>query len=114
MKKKDRICRNEEFQTILQKRKFINKSGITVYYERRKEAHPRFGFAVPKKMGNAVLRNKTKRQLREMVQALGQDVIASEFDYIVMVRKSYYEQSFKENKKDLETAFKNVKIRAYS
>lgn len=111
MKKKYRICRNEEFQTILHKRKFINKSGITVYYERRKEAHPRFGFAVPKKMGNAVLRNKTKRQLREMIRDL---TIIEDFDYIVMVRKSYYERSFEENKKDLETALKSVKIRTYS
>ena len=43
-----------------------------------------------------------------MVQDIG--VFESDYDYIIMVRKSYFETSFEENRKDLEKLLKTVKI----
>ena len=50
----------------------------------------RFGFTVTKKIGNAVIRNRARRRLREAVRsALGQSAIAAtrtDCDYVVVAR----------------------------
>lgn len=108
MKRELRVKNPRDFQRIMQRRRFKNSKSFSVYIDTKKEISPRFGISVPKKLGGAVLRNKTKRQVRSMVQEIG--VFESDYDYIIMVRKSYFETSFEENRKDLEKLLKTVKI----
>lgn len=108
MKKDTRVKSTREFQRILNKRRFKNSKSFTVYTDQIQFNKSRFGISVPKKLGNAVLRNKTKRQVRSLVQSLHQ--IDGSFDYIIMVRKGFFEQSFEDNRKDLEKLLKPVKI----
>ena len=58
--------------------------------------HARVGISVGKKLGNAVCRNKVKRQLRSIVD----DVFTIEegYDVIIIVRPAYTNKSFEENK----------------
>ena len=50
-------------------------------------AEPRLGLAVPKANGTAVVRNRIKRQLREIWRArLGGDEISTANDYVLVVR----------------------------
>ena len=108
MKKEKTVKSTREFQRILNKRRFRNSKSFTVYTDKAQIEHPRFGISVPKKLGNAVLRNKTKRQVRSILQTI--DHIDAGFDYIIMVRKGFFEQSFDDNRKDLEKLLKTVKI----
>lgn len=52
------------------------------------------------KLGNAVCRNKVKRQLRSIVD----DVFTFEegYDVIIIVRPAYTNKSFEENKKEMK------------
>jgi ribonuclease P protein component len=61
---------------------------LTLYWFQRDEpvGDPRLGFAVPKAVGNAVARNKIKRQLREIVRGRIGGVPQAN-DYVVVVRK---------------------------
>ena len=61
---------------------------LTLYWFQRDESlgSPRLGFAVPKAVGNAVTRNKIKRQLREIVRGRI-DGAPQANDYVVVVRK---------------------------
>jgi ribonuclease P protein component len=61
---------------------------LTLYWFQRDESvgDPRLGFAVPKAVGNAVVRNKIKRQLREIVRGRIGGVPQAN-DYVVVVRK---------------------------
>ncbi|QIK69079.1 ribonuclease P protein component [Erysipelothrix sp. HDW6C] len=108
MKKEKRIKKAAEFQSIMQRKRFKNSGSFCVYIKERAEENARFGIAVPKRLGNAVFRNKAKRQIREMLHEITE--IPSDYDYIVLVRKNYLESSYEENRKDLENLLKTVKI----
>jgi ribonuclease P protein component len=61
---------------------------LTLYWFAREETvgEPRLGLAVPREVGNAVVRNRIKRQLRELFRARLGDVPAQN-DYVLRVRK---------------------------
>lgn len=108
MKKLYRIKKTAEFQQILQKRNYRNTTGFTIYIQEKREEHARFGISVSKKLGNAVFRNKSKRQVRNMIEEIAP--FDKPFDAIVMVRKGFYANSYDTNKNDLEKLLKTVKI----
>ena len=49
------------------------------------EGHPRLGLAVPRRVGNAVVRNRIKRQLREAFRRRQHDLPRS-YDVVIRVR----------------------------
>ncbi len=53
--------------------------------------HNRFGFAVGKRLGRAVIRNRLRRQLREVVRQLP---VTEGYDVIVVARKPTLEADF--------------------
>lgn len=108
MKKKYRIEKSDEFQAIIKHRKFINAKNYVIYTKDKEETHARIGIAVSKKIGNAVTRNKIKRQIREMIRPIYKESFSK--DFIIIVKKPYLTQGFAENKKDLEILLKKVKI----
>lgn len=108
MKKRDRIKSGLEFEKIITGKKRRNTGSFTLYIQERRNERSRYGISVPKKLGNAVLRNKVKRQVRSMLQTIG--YFEGDFDGIIIVRKKYFEKTFIENQKDLENLLKTVKI----
>ena len=58
--------------------------------------------------GNAVVRNKIKRQVRMMVDELFD--FTEKFDTIIIVRPKYHQENYGNNKKGLERLKKKVKI----
>ena len=67
MKKEYRIKKNEDFQEIIKNRNSIANKKYVIYYKKN-NLHLRVGISVSKKLGHAVIRNRTKRQVRMMVQ----------------------------------------------
>jgi len=108
MKKKYRIRKNQEFQQIIQKKKFVVNQSFSIYYKVKQEEYGRFGISCGKKIGNAVIRNKVKRQVRMMLLEL--DAFSKPFDAIVIIRQTFLEQEYEKNKKDLALLLKKVKI----
>lgn len=53
-----------------------------------------------KKLGNAVCRNKVKRQLRSMVDEFF--TFEEGYDLIIIVRPAFTNKSFEENKKEMK------------
>ena len=92
MKKQFRIKDTREFSQIMNCKQFYVSPSMVIYVKKRKEDWARVGLSVGKRMGNAVVRNKIKRQIREMVHEL------------------YCTENYINNKKCLERLLKKVKI----
>lgn len=106
MKKINRVKRNEDFQTIIHKKKSVVSRLFVVYYNKNDLDHFRVGISVSKKLGNAVVRNKIKRQVRSMVQEIFDPT--QKKDYVVIVRNNYLYKTFDENKQDLMKLHKKI------
>lgn len=106
MKKAKRVCKNYEFTSIIQHRTFVKSSSFVCYFEARKYEHARVGISVGKKLGNAVVRNKIKRQVRSMVDDCFD--FNEAFDTIIIVRPRYHQQSFEENLNELKNDRKRI------
>jgi ribonuclease P protein component len=55
---------------------------------------PRFGFTVTKKIGNAVVRNRIRRRLREVVRLSVADVACPGIDYVLIGRRAALSRPF--------------------
>ncbi len=108
MKKEYRIKKNEDFQSIIRSKQSVANKKYVVYY-RRNDQHLRVGISVGKKIGHAVVRNKTKRQVRMMIQEIFDK--NKKMDFIVIVRPYFLLSSYENNKKYLKYLYDKINKR---
>ena len=85
--KQQRVIRGSEFTTILNHGQFA-ADGTLVLLAKQSPGSPiaRLGVTIPRRTGNAVVRNQWKRLIREAFR-LQQNQIPIGFDYIVRPKK---------------------------
>jgi ribonuclease P protein component len=89
VQRKNRLSRSRDFDAVYRHGRSASTRFLTVYWFARpaEPGDPRLGLAVPKAVGNAVVRNRIKRQLREIWRArLGAEAIDPSSDYVLVVR----------------------------
>jgi ribonuclease P protein component len=89
VQRRNRLSRSRDFDAVYRHGRSVSTRFLTLYWFARDEGlgDPRLGLAVPKAAGNAVVRNRIKRQLREIWRAkLTTDAIAPTNDYVLVVR----------------------------
>lgn len=106
MKKQFRIKKNEEFQRIISEGKCRKNKSFVMYYTDATESYDRIGISVGKKSGNAVVRNKIKRQVRMMLQEICS--FDSGKDYVIIIRRYYDFKDYNTSKKDLSALYDSV------
>lgn len=70
MKRRYSLKRNKEFRRVYRKGKSYGAHTLVLIYMQGNQPEVKIGFAVGKKIGGAVVRNKVKRRLREAVTPL--------------------------------------------
>lgn len=108
MKKINIIKKSTDFEKIIKNNKSLRSKYFYIYIEKSEEKKIyRFGLSVGKKIGNAVERNKVKRQIKEIIS---QNNYQNNFDCIIIVRKEIVNKTFSEIKKDLNEIIKKLNI----
>lgn len=83
-----RLSRSSEFQRVYRQGRSKANRHLVLYSFARGEgddSQPRFGVSVGRKVGNAVVRNRVKRTLREAISDL-EPKLGDGLDYVVLAR----------------------------
>lgn len=95
MKKYEIVKEHTEFDDIIAKGKYKKNKYFVIYNKESNFSYPRFGIAVGKKIGNAVTRNKFKRQIRMIINN-NKNLFKKNEDYIIIVKRSSLDLNFSE------------------
>ena len=107
MKKINILKSNDDFDRIIKNNKPFKFKDYIIYIERKKEGPYKFGLSVGKKIGNAVMRNKYKRRLKNIID---EKTYQNNFNCIIIVGKGVVTRSFKEMETNLLKAFEILKL----
>lgn len=66
MNKKYSLRKNEEIEKLVKKRKTKGTKNFLLYFDKNEET--KIAISVSKKLGNAVFRNKQKRQIKDIIR----------------------------------------------
>lgn len=95
MKKKNIVKENKDFSRIINCGKRRWNDSFSIYYDKNNCNDYRIGISVSKKIGNAVTRNKIKRQVRNIADKY-KNIYQKDKDYIIIIRKNYINLNFSE------------------
>ena len=85
LKQNNRLTKRKEFGYVYKNGKYANNNYLTLIYVPSKYKNIKIGFSVSKKIGKAYVRNKIKRQLREIIR-LNLNDLQESFNYIFVTK----------------------------
>lgn len=96
-----RLKLNREFRRVFARGRSKATGRLVLYWWQKREGDFRVGFSVSKKVGNAVVRNRLKRQLRACL-AQYQDILAEHsVDFVFVCRPAAARSSFADLNEDV-------------
>jgi ribonuclease P protein component len=106
------LSKNEEFKTLLQKKKISNKY-VTIFFGNlndKNKSKLKISFVAKKKLGNAVKRNKIKRRLRNIMNdAIKKISINLHYSYLVIAKPTMLNSEFNIIKETLFREFERIR-----
>ena len=106
------LSKNEDFRSILNGKKISNKYS-TIFFKKLDHLNSsqlNISFIAKKKLGNAVIRNKIKRRLKNIMRDLVKQLkINCKYSYLIIAKKIVFNDKFLDIKKELFLDFKRIK-----
>ena len=103
------LKKNQDFQAVMQKKISTSASAFVVYVLRNEQPHARIGLSVTKKLGNAVVRNRIKRQVRMMCDSTFR--YEDNLDWVIIIRKPYLTNDYETNQRQLNQLVSQLSLR---
>ena len=100
MKIINRIKANDDFAATIKKGRTQRDQSYVIHYNTNSLNYTRVGISVSSKLGNAVVRNHIKRQIRSMCDTLIEYEKHS-FDIVIIARQGFLTNSYDDNKMSL-------------
>lgn len=105
MKNKYSLKRKEQFSNTINKGKRIYMNELSLYYLPSKSF--KIGISIPKKLGPAVIRNKNKRQIKNIID--GYKFTKIKKQVVLIVNKKFIDKNFERKKAIIFDALKKIK-----
>ncbi len=106
------LSKNEDFKFLLSGKK-INNKYISIFFKELNKKNSNIlniSFIVKKKLGNAVIRNKIKRRLRNITkEALKNIDINLKYSYLFMAKKNVFDDNYKLIKENIFRELKRIR-----
>ena len=100
MKIINRIKASDDFALTIKKGKAQRDQSYVIHYRTNEFKYVRVGISVSSKLGNAVVRNHIKRQIRSMCDEII-DYNDHALDIVIVVKQGFLNRSFDDNKLSL-------------
>ena len=106
------LSKNIEFKSLLNGKKISNKYS-TIFFKKLSNKNVKklnVSFVAKKKLGNAVVRNRIKRRLRNIMnEAIKKININLNYSYLIIAKKMIFEDKYEKIKKIFFIDFKKIK-----
>lgn len=86
LKKSSKLTKNKNFQAVYKGGRSIANRMLVLYMLPNQSSCRKAGFAAGKRLGNAVVRNRVKRMMREAFR-LNQEKLPAGYDFILVGRQ---------------------------
>lgn len=107
-----RLTKRREFLAVAaSRRKHVSPGMILQLLPRSAESEPeptRVGFTASKKVGNAVVRNRCKRRLRELAREVISAHAAAGYDFVLIARGATAERNYADLRADLTAGLRRL------
>jgi len=102
------LKKNNQFQRVYSQGATKVNSYLVIYWLENNRQINRYGFSVSKKVGKAVVRNKIKRQLKEIIRRWLDPCLKQGFDIVIIARPYLRDLDFARMKKKLTELFREA------
>lgn len=104
---KDKIIKKgETFSQIISTKQGYKNKYFSIYYQ-NSESNNKYGITIPKKVGKAYVRNKLKRQIKNIIMTNEFD-IQKNYNYVIIIKEAAKLLSYNEMAKELLDLLKKV------
>ena len=107
----ERLKKNPDFKKVYTKGKSYGCKNLVIYYLPNHSDHHRAGFSISKKVGNAVVRNRIRRYLKESLILL--TPAGAGHDIIFVARVAAKDNNFYDIHRSVQYLFKNIGLKVY-
>lgn len=104
----ERLRKNKDFRRVYSRGKSYATYNLVLYKNTNEMDINRVGFSISKKIGKAVVRNKIKRRLKEIVRFKKIDIKG--YDLVFIARKPIIKLNYDQLERDVVKLFKKAAL----
>ncbi len=112
VEKKYRLKKRHEFNRVYNRgRSYSNRELVLYVYNNKNTPQQRLGISVSRRVGNAVVRNRIRRLIKEVVRQLQKDFkLKDNVDLIIIARQPSAEMNYQDFQRSIIDLFKKSSI----
>ena len=99
MKKQEIIKKSLDYTKIINKNNKLKNKYYSIFYEEN-PTNTKFGISIPTNTGKAVVRNKLKRQIKNIIDK-NKNIIKKHYNYVIIVKKEILELNYINKEQEL-------------